>query len=205
MIRLYKCDLSTIDIESSMNNVWSRFPHLFQQPVIKNVLQHVVNDNAHGNLLVQRSGQGKSTVYQTIGNILRGVAVIIQPTLALSADQKSKIDFAKITDYAVVGIQCDSIKSTLASELLEKTLLNIDHSTTANIYLFVSPETLLKDQWIKLLMNLISNKVMRLLVVDEVHPFLTAVQNLLNSEAIIIKLVTYLRLSSVLLIDSLRK
>ena len=130
-----------------------------------------MNDNAHGNLLVQYSGQGKSTVYQTIGNILRGVAVIIQPTLALSADQKSEIDFAKITDYAIVGIQCDSIKSTLAFELLEKTLLNVDDSTTANIFLFVSPETLLKDQWIKLLMKLISNKVMRLLVVDEVHLF----------------------------------
>ena len=95
--------------------------------------------------------------------------MIIQPTLALSADQSSKFDFTNVTDYAIVGIQCDSIKSSLAFELLEKTLLNVDGCTTAHIFLFVSPETLLKDQWIKLLMKLITNKVMIRLVVDIVY------------------------------------
>ena len=38
--------------------------------------------------------------------------MIIQPTSALSADQSNKIDFANVTDYAIVGIEYDSIKST---------------------------------------------------------------------------------------------
>ena len=71
------------------------------------------------------SGQVKSTVYQTICNILRGTNVIIQPTLALFADQSSIIDFTKIIDYTIVGIQCHSIISSSAFELLEETLLNV--------------------------------------------------------------------------------
>ena len=154
-----------------MKNVWGRVPHLFQKPIIQNILHQIMNQNSHGNLLVQCSGQGKSTVYQSVGNILRGVTVIIQPTLALCANQLSKIDFANVTDYAIVGIECDSIKSTSCFELLENTLLNLGSSTTANIYLFVSPETLLKNNWMTLLETLIQKKIMRLLVIDEVHLF----------------------------------
>ena len=77
-------------------------------------------------------------VNQTIWNILSGAAVIIQPTLALSTDQSSKIDFANITDYAIVGIQCDSIKASLAFKLLEKTILNVDGCATANIFFYFS-------------------------------------------------------------------
>ena len=69
-----------------MNNVWGRVPHLFQKPIIRNILDQVMNENSQGNLLVQCSGKGKSTVYQSVGNILRGVTLVIQPTLALCAD-----------------------------------------------------------------------------------------------------------------------
>ena len=53
---LYKCELSSIGIESSMKNVWNRVLYLFQKTVIEDVLYQVMNNNVHGNLLVQSSG-----------------------------------------------------------------------------------------------------------------------------------------------------
>ena len=120
-----------------MENVWGRVSHLFQKPIICNILDQILNENSHGNLLVQCSGKEKSTVYQSVGNILRGVTLIIQPTLALCADQSSKIEYAKVTDYAIVGIECDSIKSAQCFELLENTLLDLESTTTTNIFLCV--------------------------------------------------------------------
>ena len=49
---LYKYNRLSIVIEYSMDDVWGRVPHLFQEPVKRNVLDQVVSDNAHGNLLV---------------------------------------------------------------------------------------------------------------------------------------------------------
>ena len=42
-------------------------------------------------LLVQDTGGGKSAVAQTVGIVDCGVTLVIEETLALAADQKSKI------------------------------------------------------------------------------------------------------------------
>ena len=56
-------------------------------------------------------------------------------------------------------------------KLLENALLNLGSFITTNIYPFVSPETLLKNDWMKLMNKLNGKKVMRVLVIDEVHLF----------------------------------
>jgi superfamily II DNA helicase RecQ len=54
---------------------------------MNNSVEHPI----HPVLLVQGTGGGKSSVYQTIAVIKKGVSLIIENTLSLSSDQLSKI------------------------------------------------------------------------------------------------------------------
>jgi superfamily II DNA helicase RecQ len=78
---------------STMNTALGHHPRSFQRDVILYVL--AMNNSAehpiHPVLLVQGTGGGKLSVYQTIGVVKRGVSLIIENTLSLSSDQLSKI------------------------------------------------------------------------------------------------------------------
>ena len=76
----------------AMESVWQRTPHPFQLKVISHVISMRCKPNQPAaTLLVQRTGAGKSSTYQTIGVIHTGIVLVIETTLSLGADQATKI------------------------------------------------------------------------------------------------------------------
>ena len=72
-------------------------PKPFQLTTISHILKMNANSSINTKkpvptLLVQGTGGGKTSVYQTIGVVKRGINLIIQNTLTLSSDQISKIE-----------------------------------------------------------------------------------------------------------------
>lgn len=112
-------------------------------------------------LVVQKTGWGKSLVYFLATKILRkkgeGVTVIISPLLSLARNQ---IDSTK--QY---GLIAESINSQENRTQAERTsVINRCNSGQCDV-LFITPEQLQKDEFIKLLSQL----RIALFVVDEAH------------------------------------
>lgn len=112
-------------------------------------------------LVVQRTGWGKSMVYFLAAKFLReqecGMTLLISPLLALMRNQ--------VAAAARVGVRCFTINSTNEnkwSEVQEKVL-----SDSVDL-LIVSPERLANEEFCTKLLDPISNRI-GLLVVDEAH------------------------------------
>jgi len=124
-------------------------------------------------LLVQGTGSGKSAVAQTVGCVNFGVTVVIEPTLDLSSDQRSKVARARNTYGPVLAYQLDSIKNPLLIKKLKKKLDELDSNSNVTIFLYTSPECLLRDPWNAVFIGLIERKVLQLICIDEIHMFVT--------------------------------
>ena len=104
--------------DQAMKSIWDRTPIDFQREAIPRLLMmRCVPYNPQALLLVQGTGGGKSAVAQTVGCVDCGVTVIIVETLALAADQRSKMSSANGIYGPILAYQLDSIKK---KELVEK-------------------------------------------------------------------------------------
>ena len=163
-----------IIIDEAMNTVWSRSPRDFQREVITHLLQMRCFPNTSGALLlVQGTGCGKSSVAQTFGVVDAGIVLIIENTLALGADQSSKINSSSNTMGPVISIQLDSIRDSSQKSKVADTLMSLQEDTDSTIFLFASPETLLIQPWTTLMQTLKQRKIIHLVSIDEVHLFVS--------------------------------
>ena len=158
----------------AMEEVWSNTPRNFQREAIPYLLMMRCHPNSPSPLLlIQGTGGGKSAVPQTVGVVTRGVTLIIENTLSLSADQQSKIKRASDVNGPVRAFHLDSIKRQNVTTRLSKYLLDLDPKTNASIFLYTSPECLLKSPWIEVFNSLLDKSLLRLVCIDEVHQFVT--------------------------------
>ena len=123
-------------------------------------------------LLVAAAGSGKSSVYQSIRAVDGGISLIIETAISLGADQTAKIKSASSQSGPVEAFQLDSIKSACDRNSLIKFLKDISPSSNTAMFLFSSPEEILKPCWISCLISLISKKTLKLICIDEVHQFI---------------------------------
>ena len=156
----------------AMREVWGRIPRDFQQVAIPRLLtmRHPPN-RPQALLLVQRTGGGESAVAQTVGCVDCGVVLIVEETLALAADQKSKVGQARNAYGPVLAHQLDSVKRPNLIEKLKNKLDSLTKTTNVTMFLHSSPECLLRDPWKSMVIGLIKRKVLKLVCVDEVHLF----------------------------------
>ena len=77
---------------------------------------------------------------QTVGIVNGGVTLIIVETLALAADQHSKIISANGIHGSVLAYQLYSIKQQHLVRKLETKLLSIEKDSNTTIFLYASPE-----------------------------------------------------------------
>lgn len=117
--------------------------------------------NGRRQLVVQRTGWGKSMIYFLAAKFLReqgrGMSLLISPLIALMRNQVAAADR--------VGVRCFTINSTNPKEwdgIREKILAD------AADLLIVSPERLANDSFRTTILEPITNKI-GLLVVDEAH------------------------------------
>merc|ERR1740124_733250 len=103
-----------------MREIWNRTPNEFQQESIPHLLMMRCAPNVpQALLLVQGIGGGKSAVAQTVGVVDCGVTLVIEETLALAVDQRSKVKDASNAYGPVLEFQLDSIKKTSLIEKLQ--------------------------------------------------------------------------------------
>ena len=156
----------------AMEQVWGNTPRNFQREAIPRLLMMRCYPNTPSALLlVQGTGGGKSAVPQTVGVVTRGVTLIIENTLSLSADQKSKVNRASNVNGIVKAFHLDSVKRASSITRLCNFLTALSPKTNATIFIYSSPECLLKEQWITTIDHLINNSILRLICLDEVHQF----------------------------------
>ena len=165
-------DIFSSIADQAMFNVWGRTPRGYQRYVIPHILRMTKNILQPGAILmVQATGSGKSSVPQTVAIVDGGITIIIENTLALSSDQISKIKDHN-ENKNIVAFQLDEIKTVQQQvQVAESITTSIERDSSLSIFLFTSPESLLKDVWLKLFKkSLLSNKI-KLLCIDEVHLF----------------------------------
>ena len=110
-------------------------------------------------------------VPMTVGSVTRGVILIIENTQALSADQVSKFDDVNRTFGPVEAFHLDSIKSQTDADHLCTYLTSLTNETNSTVYLYSSPECLLKPHYLDMIHKIIDNSTLNLICVDEVHQF----------------------------------
>ena len=97
----------------AIQEIWNRTPIDFQRKTIPRLLMmRCIPNHPQELLLVQGTGGGTSDVTQTVGIVDCGVTLVIEETLALSADQKSKIKSASNAYGPVLAYQLDFLKQT---------------------------------------------------------------------------------------------
>ena len=158
--------------QQAMQLIWNRTPRDFQNEAIPRLLMmRCIPNTPSAMLLVQGTGGGKSAVPQTVGAVTRGITLIIENTLSLSADQHAKIKNANTTHGPVKAFHLDSIRTKRNQDKLSNLLHNLPCDTDATMFIFSSPEFLLKDPWKTTMEALIERGLLRLTCIDEVHQF----------------------------------
>ena len=109
-----------------MQCVWARTPHQFQREAIPRLLlMRCAPHTPQTLLLVQGTGGGKSAVARTVGCVDCGVTLVIVETLALAADQKSKIKSANGIYGPILAYQLDSMKEKHLVDRLKNKLFGL--------------------------------------------------------------------------------
>ena len=99
------------------------------------------------------------------------VTVIIIETLALAADQRSKVTSANGIYGPILAYQLDSIKKKDLVDKLKKKLLSLTKDGNITVFLYTSPECLMREPWRSIMVTLIDRRVMKLVCIDEIHLF----------------------------------
>ena len=155
-----------------MQAIWDRSPREFQKEAIPRLLMmRCPPHRPEAMLLVQGTGGGKSAVAQTVGSVECGVTLVIEATLALAADQRSKVAQARNTYGPVLAYQLDSIKKPHLITKLRNKLSGLGAHSNITLFIYSSPEYLIREHWRTVFHGLINRKVLKLVCVDEVHLF----------------------------------
>ena len=119
----------------AMQAIWNRTPVDFQREAVPRLLMmRCVPNTPQALLLVQGTGAGKSAVAQTVGIVDCGVTLVIEETLALAADQQSKVKSASNANGPVLAYLLDSIKKTNLIKKLEDKLSGMKSGTNASVF-----------------------------------------------------------------------
>jgi len=106
-------------------------------------------------LMIQRTGYGKSLVFQFAGMILKGTTVIFSPLIALMREQVNKLK--------ELGLPAAYINSTLSLEEKDEVLKNAENG--AYKLLYIAPERQEDESW----QEVVQRMKLGMVVVDEAH------------------------------------
>ena len=123
-----------------MHDVWDRTPCDFQHVAIPSLLMmRCPPHRPEALILVQGTGSGKPAIAQNFRCIDGGVTTIIEETLSLAANQKSKAGRAKNTYGPVFAYQLDSVKKKHLMDRLNVKLKSLTRTTYITIFIYTSP------------------------------------------------------------------
>jgi superfamily II DNA helicase RecQ len=123
-------------------------------------------------LVVDRTGSGKTHITRVAGVVEKGITLVIINLHSLSADQMSKFVGANQAYGTVEAHSVDEVYNLSRrkyNELLGR-VKSLQRNTSSTLFLFFSPQFLCNHrEFTNLLIAKAEERVLRLVVVDEVH------------------------------------
>ena len=107
----------------------------------------------------------------TVGVANCGVSLIIENTQSLSTGQVRKCDVANTAHGPVKAMQLDSTKTEELANELKDYLTSLPTDANVSVFLYSSPESILKHTFLTMLHKLIDLGLLRLICVDETRQF----------------------------------
>ena len=123
-------------------------------------------------LVVDRTGSGKTHITRVAGVVEKGITLIIINLHSLSADQMAKFVEANQAYGTVEAHNADEVFTQSRREYysLLGRAKGMQRDTSSTLFLFSSPQFLCHHpEFSKMLLDKANERVLRLLVVDEVH------------------------------------
>jgi len=101
--------------------------------------------------------------------VTAGVVLSIVPSLALAADQVSKID--NVLEKSVTAIHLDDVTDTVNRAKVKSILDSLSRDSDMTVFIFSSPQAIISNTWLNTIHGLIERGVLKAVVVDELHLF----------------------------------
>ena len=148
-------------------SIFNKTPHQWQVEVGGGILRSHADNIEHNQLLIRKTGEGKSLVYLVTGACIGGVTLCISPLLSLAMDQSRKevLPHAPNT-CTVVSFNLDKMSPSLLNRL-QIARRRVPPSVV--IFLFTPPQCIRNRH--RLRNYLLQNNLITFLVVDEIHLF----------------------------------
>ena len=154
-----------IQFVQTSQQTFHRTPYEWQSAVGSAFLRDYYNNKYQKILLVRPTGGGKSLVFNTISVCIKGVTICISPLLSLGADQSRKVIQAAHDDRSVSSFHLDEMHQSSVKALLENLKVL---SPTQTVFIFTSPQAIVNRND-DLREYLIDNKLIKFIVIDEIH------------------------------------
>ena len=131
------------------------------------------NHDSQSTPLVQGTDDIKLSACQCSGMIITGAVLVIENTLSFTEDQYSKISNASIFCGPVNAVQLEIINERpIMKKLANAVKCMKRNSQRGTLFLLISPKSIFK-KWEPLCTFMLRSKLLSLVVVDEVHQFVT--------------------------------
>ena len=146
--------------------VFNKTPHMWQVEVGGGILWSRSDNILHNQLLVRKTGEGKSLVYLVTGACIGGVTLCISPLLSLAMDQSRKVIQHSPNSNMVSSFHLDEMSPTHLNKL-QTSLFHLPTNVSTSI--FTSPQCF--RNWHRFRNFLLQRNLVKFVVVDEIHFF----------------------------------
>ena len=144
-------------------------PHDWQVEVGSELIKSNLDAEPFSHLCVRPTGGGKSLVFNTVADVLRGVTICICPLLSLGADQAQKLLLKSGLDpRSITAFHLDELSFSAIGKLKAFFESDAYPSCNTSIVLFASPQAI-SDRFKPFIQFLIRRNVISFVVVDEIH------------------------------------
>ena len=147
-------------------SIFNKTPHQWQVEVGGGILRSHVDNIEHNQLLIWKTGEGKSLVYLVTGTCIGGVTLCISPLLSFAMDQSRKVLIHTPNTRTIASFNLDKISPSLINRL-QISLRHVPPSVA--ISLFTSPQCIWNRH--RFGNYLLQNNKISFLVADEIHLF----------------------------------
>jgi superfamily II DNA helicase RecQ len=127
-------------------------------------------------LAVQATGSGKSLLILGAVTMMRNIAIVIEPLLAVGADQAraanemaSAAASEKGEDPDLVAFHLDGLSSLAKKRVIQLLLAMTSSYDGPALVLYLSPQALLPGPWVDVFVHLIAEGLVSIAAVDEIH------------------------------------
>ena len=151
------------------HNIFRLTPHPWQELVGGRILDAVEKKESIQYQCVRPTGGGKSLVFNVLACILKKVTLCVCPLLSLGADQTKKtiLNSEGLERSRITSFHLDELKKPTISKLLKKFITD-QHASNTSVVIYASPQSLVEsDHGSKFLSFLLSQKLISLVVFDE--------------------------------------